>query len=279
MLTALGQSGDPVQSRAAGEPGLPCVQPAVPHRRTNPARSCPATPTPPATRRSCGCSSGTRMSCATWASRWRPAGPRRFDPSEGYRINRDAYALPDIDLTPTRPPRSRWPPGCGSPRSWSAAAQGAVLKLRAAGVEVDTENSVIVQPRVRATEPALIPLISAVQAGRVVTFPHRKHPAESPTPRTVEPWGVVSWRGRWYVVGHDRNRDATRAIRGHVCVYPRLSSSCSARRAPVSWTAGSQEELCGSCAPVSSSRPEPSVLLTVGPVVDGAVLDRAADHL
>jgi len=23
----------------------------------------------------------------------------------------------------------------------------------------------------------------------------------------------VSWRGRWYVVGHDRNRDATRAFR------------------------------------------------------------------
>jgi proteasome accessory factor B len=95
-----------------------------------------------------------------------------------------------------------------------------VLKLRAAGVEVDTENPVVVQPRVRATEPALTPLISAVQAGQVVTFQHRKHPAGSPTPRTLEPWGVVSWRGRWYVVGHDRDRDATRCFRVSRIVSP-----------------------------------------------------------
>ena len=31
--------------------------------------------------------------------------------------------------------------------------------------------------------------------------------------RTLEPWGVVSWRARWYVVGHDRDRGATRCFR------------------------------------------------------------------
>jgi proteasome accessory factor B len=29
----------------------------------------------------------------------------------------------------------------------------------------------------------------------------------------VEPWGVVSWRGRWYLVGHDRDRDDVRCFR------------------------------------------------------------------
>jgi proteasome accessory factor B len=29
----------------------------------------------------------------------------------------------------------------------------------------------------------------------------------------VEPWGVVTHRGRWYLVGHDRTRDATRTFR------------------------------------------------------------------
>jgi proteasome accessory factor B len=33
------------------------------------------------------------------------------------------------------------------------------------------------------------------------------------TTRTVEPWGVVTDRGRWYLVGHDRDRDATRTFR------------------------------------------------------------------
>jgi predicted DNA-binding transcriptional regulator YafY len=31
--------------------------------------------------------------------------------------------------------------------------------------------------------------------------------------REVEPWGVVSWHGRWYLVGHDRGRGATRVFR------------------------------------------------------------------
>ncbi len=136
-----------------------------------------------------------------------------FDAGEGYRIARRDYELPDIDLEPDEAAAVALAARLWDSPQLAGAAYGAVLKLRAAGVEVDTENSVIVQPRVRATEPALIPLISAVQAGQVVTFPHRKHPAESPTPRTVEPWGVVSWRGRWYVVGHDRNRDATRCFR------------------------------------------------------------------
>jgi proteasome accessory factor B len=31
--------------------------------------------------------------------------------------------------------------------------------------------------------------------------------------RTLEPWGVVNRRGRWYVAGHDRARDAPRVFR------------------------------------------------------------------
>ena len=81
-----------------------------------------------------------------------------------------------------------------------------MLKLRAAGVEVD-ETGGPVQPRVRAVEPAFGPLLAAVQAGQVVTFPHRRGgPTGEVARRTVEPWGVVSARGRWYLVGHDRDR-------------------------------------------------------------------------
>ncbi len=70
------------------------------------------------------------------------------------------------------------------------------------------------QPRVGATEPAFAPLLAAVQAGRAVSFDHRRGgPGGEVTRRTVEPWGVVSWRGRWYLVGHDRDRNAPRSFR------------------------------------------------------------------
>jgi proteasome accessory factor B len=136
-----------------------------------------------------------------------------FETGEGYRIARRDYELPDIDLEPDEAAAVALAARLWDSPQLGGAANGALLKLRAAGVEVDAEPSVLVQPRVRATEPALTPLISAVQAGQVVTFPHRGPPATQPAVRTLEPWGVVSWRGRWYVVGHDRDRDATRCFR------------------------------------------------------------------
>lgn len=136
-----------------------------------------------------------------------------YEAGEGYRIARRDYELPDIDLEPDEAAAVALAARLWDSPQLAGAAHGALLKLRAAGVEVDPEPSMVVQPRVRATEPALIPLITAVQAGQAVTFPHRKHPAASPAARTLEPWGVVSWRGRWYVVGHDRDREATRCFR------------------------------------------------------------------
>jgi proteasome accessory factor B len=150
-----------------------------------------------------------------------------FDAGEGYRIARRDYELPDIDLEPDEAAAVALAARLWDSPQLAGAAHGALLKLRAAGIAVDTEPPVVVQPRVRATEPALIPLISAVQAGQVVTFRHRKHPAERPTVRTLEPWGVVSWRGRWYAVGHDRDRDATRCFR-----ISRITDSVRAVGAP-----------------------------------------------
>ena len=143
-----------------------------------------------------------------------------FEAGDGYRIARRDYELSDIDLEPDEAAAVALAARLWDSPQLSGAANGALLKLRAAGVEVDTEPSVLVQPRVRATEPALTPLISAVQAGQVVTFSHRRHPAEQPAERILEPWGVVSWRGRWYVVGHDRDRDAVRCFRVSRIVEP-----------------------------------------------------------
>ena len=44
-------------------------------------------------------------------------------------------------------------------------------------------------------------------------FEYVKSGADAPETRTLEPWGVLSWRGRWYVVGHDRGRDEPRSFR------------------------------------------------------------------
>ncbi len=147
-------------------------------------------------------------------------GSAGFEVAEGYRIARRDYELPDIDLEPDEAAAVALAARLWDSPQLAGAAQGALHKLRAAGIDVDAAPTPAVEPRVRASEPALAPLISAVQAGRAATFSHRKSPAAEATQRTLEPWGVVSWRGRWYVAGHDRDRAATRCFRVSRIVGP-----------------------------------------------------------
>lgn len=137
-----------------------------------------------------------------------------FDTSDGYRIARADYELGEVELEPDEATAVALAARLWDSPELSGAAHGALVKLRAAGVEVDESRAGAVQPRVQAGEPALAPLLAAVQAGRVVDFEHRRGgPAGELVRRSVEPWGVVSWRGRWYLVGHDRDRDAVRCFR------------------------------------------------------------------
>jgi proteasome accessory factor B len=137
-----------------------------------------------------------------------------FDPDDGYRIARHDYELGEVDLEPDEAAAVALAARLWDTPGLAGAAHGAVVKLRAAGVEVDETGAGPVQPRVRAAEPAFGPLLAAVQAGQVVTFAHRRGgPTGEVAHRTVEPWGVVSSRGRWYLVGHDRDRKAARSFR------------------------------------------------------------------
>ena len=141
----------------------------------------------------------------------------RYGSVEGYRINRDAYELPDIDLTSPEAAAVAVAVQLWESPELASAAQTALLKLRAAGVQVDQESApaaVTAFPaRTRGSEPALGKLLAAVDAGQAVTFEHRGAVNEPYKKRTVEPWGVVTHRGRWYLVGHDRDRDAVRTFR------------------------------------------------------------------
>lgn len=142
-----------------------------------------------------------------------------LDPVEGYRINPDAYKLPAIELT-----REEAAAVAVAVQLWQspelrANAQGAVAKLQAAGVDVDADRADVLVaspaalPGIHRAEPALRALMDAVQAGQAVQFGHRPSPVAPYSTRTVEPWGVVTHGGRWYLVGHDRDRDAVRTFR------------------------------------------------------------------
>src|SRR5450755_3301552 len=117
------------------------------------------------------------------------------DDEPGYRISRQAYMLPEIRLEP------------------AGAAEGALLKLRAAGVEAEDTTRQGIEPRLQTDEAAFAPLWQAVRDRRAVSFSYRGAGQSQARQRRLEPWGVVNRNGRWYVVGQDTDRGEQRVFR------------------------------------------------------------------
>ena len=67
------------------------------------------------------------------------------------------------------------------------------------------------QPRLDAGEPAFEPCYAAARDRRQLEFDYQRPDEDAPARRRVQPWGVVAWHGRWYLVGHDLDRAAPRA--------------------------------------------------------------------
>jgi proteasome accessory factor B len=131
---------------------------------------------------------------------------------QGYRIARRDYELPPIALAPDEAAALGLAARLWQSAPLAGATGSALLKLRAAGVEPPAAPAAL-EPRVRASEPAFASALRAVQDGRAARFDYRASGESAPQRRSVQPWGVVSWRGRWYLVGHDTDRGAERVFR------------------------------------------------------------------
>ncbi len=136
-----------------------------------------------------------------------------FDNEDGYRIARRDYELPPIEFDPAEAAAVGLASRLWQSATLGTAARTALLKLRAGGVDVDDYAAPGSLPYVDGGEPGLSTMLEAVREQRAVTFDYRKSGSDVVESRTVEPWGVLSWHGRWYVVGLDRGRGATRSFR------------------------------------------------------------------
>jgi proteasome accessory factor B len=135
------------------------------------------------------------------------------DDEAGYRIPRQAYVLPEIRLEPDEAAVLSLAARVWRQAELAGAAAGALLKLRAAGVDAEETAETGIEPRLLAGEAAFGPLWEAVRDRRSVTFAYRAVGRSEPQQRHLQPWGVVNRHGRWYVAGHDTVRDAVRVFR------------------------------------------------------------------
>jgi proteasome accessory factor B len=119
-----------------------------------------------------------------------------------YRVDPDAYYLPDLGLTNDQAAALHLAVTAISLGNGDGeAGHGALMKL--GGREGERAQTIAELP----IAPALAPVFEATRRRAPVRFRYKGER------RHVEPWGLSSKRGRWYVVGYDREREQMRVFR------------------------------------------------------------------
>ncbi len=136
-----------------------------------------------------------------------------FDDEPGYRIRPDEFALPDIELSADEAAVIGLATRVWEHARLAEATTEAVRKLTALGLPLDVSALDIAQPRLSADEPSFDVFWEATQERTPVEFQYRRSGATASTTRHLQPWGVVRYSGRWYVVGLDTDRGEERVFR------------------------------------------------------------------
>ena len=136
------------------------------------------------------------------------------DPSTTrYRIGKESNRLPDVSLTPEECTVLVLAAQLWEHAALGSAALDAVRKLQAAGGLVDAELPAGLQPRIRPAGQAFEDLVAAMHAQHPVSFTYLAGSTGQEQQRLVEPWGLGSRFGQWYLVGYDRARGDKRFFR------------------------------------------------------------------
>jgi proteasome accessory factor B len=129
-----------------------------------------------------------------------------FDQETGYRIHRENYELPALDLTEDERVALHLAVTAvrlegGAEESGGGAGREALLKL--GGFEGTAAPTLAALPDV----PALPALFDAYRRRARVAFTYRGDT------RRLDPYGILFRNGHWYAVGFDPDREAIRAFR------------------------------------------------------------------
>ncbi len=136
-----------------------------------------------------------------------------FGDDLGYRVNQAEYALAPVEFAPEERAALVLAARIWNQASLAGPAARALLKLSSLGVSQDAVSVLPIEPSLGPPEPSFAALWAAVRDQVPVAFDYHTPPRPQPEPRQVEPWSVTSWRGRWYLAGYDRDREAARVFR------------------------------------------------------------------
>ncbi len=133
-----------------------------------------------------------------------------YDVEVGYHIPKERYYLPVISFTPEEVAALFIAAHAPGPYEEAAQAFG-----KLAGDADTAAMSGLVERRIPGLDdsgPHIMDAADAVARRRVVRFSYRPSGGE-PSEREVDAWGLVFFRGAWYLVGRDRSADDVRSFR------------------------------------------------------------------
>ncbi len=136
-----------------------------------------------------------------------------FEDEQGYRIKRDAFELPEIDFAADEVAVLGLAARVWRHAGLAAATSDALVKLKAAGLSFDREQLDQVAPALAAEEPAFEAMWQATVHRTPVRFDYTRAGERDSATRHLQPWGVVTAQGRWYVAGLDTDREEPRMFR------------------------------------------------------------------
>jgi len=135
-----------------------------------------------------------------------------FEDEVGYRIRPENYRIQVSQLTPQQLALIS-----SATQSWRGAildskASAGLTKLKALGIESDVDGIPINPHQVRNSDTNLAKVIDALALRKTISFDYRASDNTDEN-RALEPYGVGTKNGFWYVAGNDLERRAVRLFR------------------------------------------------------------------
>ena len=179
-----------------------------------------------------------------------------FEDEQGYRIKRDAFELPAIDFAADEVAVLGLAARVWRHAGLAAATSDALVKLKAAGLSFDREQLEQVQPTLGAEEPAFEAMWQATVHRLPVQFDYSRPGQRDATTRHLQPWGVVTAQGRWYVAGLDTDRGEPRMFR-----LSRIVSAVTSTGEPGSYTVPEGTDLRALSESLTPRQPDRSAIV------------------
>lgn len=131
-----------------------------------------------------------------------------------YRIARGSFALPTLEFTAEEAAVLSLAANAWTQTPLGSTARRALRKLEPVlEPAVGDDDAPLIQPTISVQEPSFAPLMEAVLKHRQVGFDYLAASTDELSTRRLEPWGVGSRFGSWYVIGWDLDRQAERTFR------------------------------------------------------------------